>query len=154
MVGRGRRRAPALPPLWLRGARSRPNPGTLPAPWHPNTSPLGRLGMGARRRGREASAWVLLRGKGWDVDTVPPKRGVPSVTDMSHILLLMGSGVTPALGWGWGGDSNTQPEQGCLLSLFILWDRVTQTRSEELGAGDLRAESLWLSNLCILAGGP
>lgn len=33
---------------------------------------------------------------------VSPKRGVPSVTDMSHILLLVGSGVTPALGVGVG----------------------------------------------------
>lgn len=70
---------------------------------------------------------------------------------MSHILLLVGSGVTPALGWGWGGDSNTQLGLGWLLSLFIFWDWITLIRSEELGAGDPGA--LCLSNLCILAGG-
>lgn len=76
--------------------------------------------MGARAA-REAFAWVLVRGRGGDVETVPHAQvGLPSVPDMfPSVLSPVGPGVTPALGGGGGGGmawAGLRPSLGECLS--------------------------------------
>lgn len=67
--------------------------------------------------------------------TVSPKRWVPSVADMSSILLLVAQVLPlPGVGVGWRLEHATRV--GLPVVLFIHWDSVTLAMSEELGAGD------------------
>lgn len=85
---------------------------------------MGALaGKGGVRMGSCQGLWVGLG------DCPPQVGGVPSVPVVfSSVLSLVGPGVDPARGWGWG----TWHGLGCL---FIV-GRVSLSVCREQGAGD------------------
>lgn len=76
--------------------------------------------MGARA-GTEASAWVLVRGWGWDLGTAPQVWGGPLCTRrVVFYSFPRGPRCSPALGVG-AGDTAA----GALGCLLIHWDSVS-----------------------------
>lgn len=137
-VGRGREGAPAPPtphPTPLAGAPRPSGPGPSPVPARPGGARTRRqaawLGMGAPGRGRQAFAWVPVRGLGVELGDGLPQSGwvggcVPCGDNpMGCLPFFPGGAQVRPLPWEWGVGLGIAV-LGCL---FISWDSVSGARS-------------------------